>query len=859
MNPLLLFIIFACFSVCFGFDRSQIDTDPDTSPLNPEVSRNKIFVKEPFQVDLVASEPLVNEPICMVWGGDGSLYVVELRGYMQDLDNTGAQAPVGRVVRLVDENQDGIWDKKSVFIDELVEPRALLAVKGGILVGAPPNIFFCKDTNGDGVADVQKSIYDKFGSRNGNVEHKHNGLMWGLDNWIYNAKTSDRYQYIPDDQGGKIIQGKTGFRGQWGITQDNVGNLYSTINSNPWTGEMIGLDYLMHDNLSFDPMFNDLARIEPDFKTVWPIQGTADAQAGRGILRKEDRSLIKFTAIGGQTLFRGDKLGEEMVGQYFIPEPVGRLVRRGIFLEDEDGFKTLTNPEKENQVEFLASKDPNFRPVYSYTGPDGCLYIIDMYRGIIQDGNWTKEGSYLRKEIKRRNLDKNIQRGRIYRVIKKGFEADRIPKMDFFSNEQLILALAHPNGWWRDEAQKRLVLAKDRSVVPELKKLLSEENSGLGRLHAIWTLQGLNAWDKDLARIAVKDEDWRVQVAAIRASENSMLNDSEFVQLFDDMEVSNVRVAKQLILSLGLCNSKKGVSKPVKSTASQIVSKVSMKHFTNELIVLSTVVSMKGKEIQMLANIYESNTPASQSETWIRILSRVILKSGNAETVKYLVNGALKKDLEFQKMVIHSIADAIPQNKTRKRLQVNLVRFDSKPEALTQLAKISKLDTETAKKMKVAMRWFTWPGESRFDQEFAVPPMVAWEKELYSQGSTIYSGLCSACHGKEGEGVKMGANQYLAPAFAGNKRVGGKQDVVTRILLHGMTGPIDNVTYGGLMASMGNNDDKWLAAVLTYIRRSWGNEASTISEHDVRAIRRKYVDRKTPWTQKELAVKSKKK
>jgi len=153
-----------CLSLSFAQNRNIIK-NPDVTPLSPAESQKRLKIRKPFQIDLIASEPMVNEPICMAWGGDGALYVVELRGYMQDVEHTGAQDPVGQVVRLVDTNNDGVMDKQTVFVDKLVEPRAIMAVKGGILVGAPPNIFFCKDTDNDGVADVRKSIYDRFAKK----------------------------------------------------------------------------------------------------------------------------------------------------------------------------------------------------------------------------------------------------------------------------------------------------------------------------------------------------------------------------------------------------------------------------------------------------------------------------------------------------------------------------------------------------------------------------------------------------------------------------------------------------------------------------------------------------------------------
>lgn len=829
-------------SIAIAQERPAIDIDPDVTPLAPQESQKTIQVMAPFTADLIAAEPMINEPICMAWGGDGALYVVELLGYMQDVDHTGAQDPVGQVVRLEDTNGDGIMDKQSVFVDKLVEPRTVMAVKGGILVAAPPNVYFCQDTSGDGVADVRHSIYDRYAGRGGNVEHKDNGLMWGVDNYLYNAKSATKYQYRQDKDGGKLTTpAKTSFRGQWGITQDNIGHIYATGNTTPWIGEQIAYEYLLHNKLSHDRSFANLERQEDDFSVVWPIVGTPDVQGGKGAIRKEDNTLQRFTSIGGQTIFRGDKLGDDMVGQYFIPEPVGRLVRRAT-IEDRDGFRTLVNPAKEQKTEFIASSDPNFRPVHAYTGPDGCLYIVDMYRGIIQDGNWVRPGSYLREEVLRKGLDKNIQRGRIYRISKDGEKPGKIPKFDEFSSKQLVQALSHPNGWWRDEAQKRIVIAQDKSTISDLKKLAIKGKEPLARLHAIWTLRGLDAWDKKLAELAINDRDWRVQFSAIRASELVIQKDQDFIMSLAKVKPINREVAKQLVLSLGLCNTTKGVAKPIQELSSKLIQKIAMNDPSNEVLILSTIASLPGQELVLLNSTLAKQGAAQDSTPWLKTLTRLIIKSGDTNKVQHLLEQANKSSEKNQMVIIQSIAAALPQHGN-----VSLIRFTEKPKALDAFAKTHG-DSEAYSQ---AMIWFTWPGEARFDKPYAQTKMKHWEKNLFDRGQTIYGGLCSACHGAEGEGVKAG-DGFLAPPLAGNKRVEGHVEPVLKVLLHGLTGPIEGETYSGLMAAMGSNDDEWIAAVSTYIRRAWGNVGGTVPGHAVKNVRNKNKDRTTPWTEAEL-------
>src|SRR5690606_15076435 len=218
------------------------------------------------------------------------------------------------------------------------------------------------------------------------------------------------------------------------------------------------------------------------------------------------------------------KLPPSVYGNLFIPEPVGRLVRRAK-VKIEDGKKVLYNAYDER--EFLASKDLNFRPVQANTGPDGCLYIVDMYRGIIQESNWTKEGSHIRPVIMRKGLDRNIGRGRIYRIVHEQIKPDKKPYLLDESVNGLLSYLGHPNGWYRNTAQKLIILKNDQSIVPALKEIalnnesfwtnmFGDKDYGLERVHALWTLEGLHAVDQPLVIKKLSDADPRVRITAVR-------------------------------------------------------------------------------------------------------------------------------------------------------------------------------------------------------------------------------------------------------------------------------------------------------------------------------------------------------
>ena len=249
---------------------------------------------------------------------------------------------------------------------------------------------------------------------------------------------------------------------------------------------------------------------------VWPLVGLADFQGGASRVRPTDKTLNHFTASCGQEVVRGDRLPAVLRGDVLISEPVGRLIRRAK-VKVEDGITTISNPHSHS--EFIRSTDPNFRIVNIANGPDGCLYLVDMYRGIIQEGNWTKEGSYLRKVIQQYGMEKVVSHGRIWRLRHKDFAPGPQPRMLEESASQLVSHLEHPNGWWRDTAQKLLVLKADKSVVAALAQMARASKNPLARIHALWTLEGLGALDADSIRTFLKDSDPQLRAQGIRVAE----------------------------------------------------------------------------------------------------------------------------------------------------------------------------------------------------------------------------------------------------------------------------------------------------------------------------------------------------
>lgn len=484
---------------------------PPVKPLSVAESLKHVQLPKGYRLEPVLSEPDVAEPVAISFDGDGRMFVVEMRTYMQDIDGNGEHDPKSRVSLHWSSNGDGVYDKHSVFADNLLIPRMVLPLdKGRALIGETDtsDIYLWTDADGDGVAEKKEKWFEG-GPRGGNMEHQPSGLIWSSDNWLYTTYNAYRLRW--NQAGGAPLKENTAPNGgQWGVSQDDWGKQWF-VNAGGEKGPVNFQTPIVYG------AFNVTGQFEPGFDVVWPAIGLADVQGGDRRFRPEDGTLNHFTATCGGEIYRGDRLPEEVRGNLFFGEPVGRLMRR-TKIDVRDGLTYLSNPH--GQGEFLRSTDPLFRPMQMANAPDGTLFIVDMYRGIIQEGNWVREGSYLRKVVQQYGLDKPVARGRIYRLVHDSTKPDAAPKMNSETPAELVAHLAHPNGWWRDTAQKLLVLKQDKSVVPALTKMATSDKNPLARFHALWTLEGLDALDAKLVRAALKDGNPQMRAAAIRVSES---------------------------------------------------------------------------------------------------------------------------------------------------------------------------------------------------------------------------------------------------------------------------------------------------------------------------------------------------
>ncbi len=557
----------------------------DTSPFIPaDQSVRYMQVEEGFEVKLVASEPLVSTPVAMTFDDRGRIWVVEMNGYMPDIEANGEDIPNGKIVILEDKNGDGVADHRIVFLDSLVMPRALCLVEDGILVAEPSNLWFYEIRNDK---PAKKTLVDPEYIVGGNAEHQPNGLYRALDNWIYSARSTKRYRR----KNNQWITEHTHIRGQWGLTQDDHGRLYTNNNS-----QNLFADY-------FSPSLGAANANQPTIagfgvnainnNRVYPARPTPGVNRGYlpGIL-DDSLKLINFTAACGPLVYRGGLFGKDYALNAFVAEPGANLIKRNIL--KFDGYITKGQQAYDGK-EFLTSTDERFRPVSLYDGPDGAMYIVDMHRGVLE--HLTFLTPYLKDEIKKRNLELPVNAGRIYKIVPKGTKT-KFPKLTGDA-DYLVSMLPSPNGWLRDYAQKTLIDRKLTEAVPALRKALSSPT--LASVHALWTLEGLGALTaNDLLPLLQSSASPDIRLQALTAIPSVISSDNYalFLKELEKILQENDQLSAPYIGFLT------GVIRKYNPEAATALSKSLVSKYANNIYVADAVVSnLHNKEVDFQKDI----------------------------------------------------------------------------------------------------------------------------------------------------------------------------------------------------------------------------------------------------------------
>ncbi|MDB5320091.1 MAG: cytochrome c [Phycisphaerales bacterium] len=502
-------------------------------------------VRPGFAMELAASEPNVVSPVAMAFDENGRLFVVEMIDYSERRDEK-----LGRIRLLEDTDGDGVFDKATVYAEGLPWPTAVFPWKGGVFVGCTPDILYFKDTDGDGKADERRVVFTGFGTgvKKLNVQALLNSFNWGLDNRIHGAASFNAGSITRPGSNDKPVEmrGK-GFAfdpassqliaenggGQHGLSFDDWGRMY--VGSNSRHIQTFAYDARYADrnpafamptpllDIAVDGPAAEVYRASPEepwrvIRTKWRVSGISS-----GPIEGGGRSAGYFTGATGVTIYRGNAYGPDYEGDAFIGDAGGNLVHRKKIRPHGVIVKAERAADEQNR-EFVASTDTWFRPVQFANGPDGCLYVIDMYRETIEHP-WSLPES-LKKHL---DLNSGNDRGRIYRVVPNGFKRPAKLRLGEASMEELVRTLAHPNGWHRDTAARLIYEKQDKSAVRLLEALLAshgakpqaadERTTALGGIHAMYALEGLGALNAAHLLTVMDDSNEHVRQHAIKLSE----------------------------------------------------------------------------------------------------------------------------------------------------------------------------------------------------------------------------------------------------------------------------------------------------------------------------------------------------
>ena len=615
----------------------QVDFPP---PKSPEESLAAIKVLDDWKVELVAAEPLLEDPVAFDWGPNGQLWVAEMCDYPNGMawDKPGDRlgVPGGRIRLLTDTDGNGRYDQSSLFLDNVPFPNGVKAWRKGVLVTAAPVIFYAEDTDNDGRADKREVLYTGFAE--GNQQHRANGLRWGVDNWLYIAN---------GDSGGKIKSAKKGTevaingrdvrirpddgdieaqsgQTQFGRCRDDWNNWFGGNNANPLWHYVLD-DHYLRRNPHFAPPA--VRRDVPEVPGAAPVFPTS-----RTLARFNDfHTANRFTSACSPEVYR-DERSQKVLGadktHVFICEPVHNLVHHEVIFADGVSFRSR-RAENEKDREFFASSDNWCRPSMVRSGPDGAIWISDMYRQVIEHPEWIPI-SFQRKLDLRAGSD----RGRIYRVSSaRAKELPAIPQLDKLATPTLVKVLEHPNGWQRDMAQQILQWRRDAAAVAELERMVTDSKSPLGRLHALCTLDGLGQLRPEVTLSALKDSHPGVRRNAIRLAEPQLNQSTQLsaavARLAGDPEVT---VRMQVAYSLGEWKD---------AAAGQALAAIANSDAKDEMVLAAVLSSANESNIGSLtAQLLNAQQPPT---TLVQRLLATAFGLGNKGGVNRIISTALQR------------------------------------------------------------------------------------------------------------------------------------------------------------------------------------------------------------------------
>lgn len=635
------------------------------SPVLPKDALSTFQLEPGFKIELLAAEPLISDPVDMEIDEYGRLYVVEMHGY--PLDNTGT----GVIKLLSDTNSDGQMDKSIVFADGLTLPNSIMRWKKGVLITDAPNVLYFEDTNGDSKADIKDTMLTGFALSN--PQHNLNSPVLGIDNWIYLAHEgivhTDTYQKEFGDEGTEIyyparpnsprltknasgrsvrfrpdqhLLEETSSKTQFGHAFDPWGRHLLVSNANHIIQEVIAATYLKRNpNLLVSDATQSLSD-HANAAEVFPINKNPEHQL------LTDVGVI--TSACGITSYQGGAFPQAFENACFVAEPVSNLVH--VDKLKDTGASFVASRIHSNR-EFLASTDSWFRPVNMYTGPDGALYVVDYYRQIIEHPEWMGE-----EVVKSGELYNGHDRGRIYRITPTNVKAADWTsglQLGNVTNEQLVEQLSNPNSWWRLNAQRLLVDRKKKTITPALIKMAQNAASPLGRLHALWTLEGLQELKPELIQQALKDPVAGVRENAIKLA-NHDLPDLR-IALMELQDDEDAKVRFQLLCTIGSIND---------PDVLRVRNKLLFRDINDKWVQVAALSGSSFQTASLLNVVLDSFRKESTAyASMVQRLSAMTAASKNRATIHQLIQKATSGEKnEWQAPLLEGLAQGF---KTQKR------------------------------------------------------------------------------------------------------------------------------------------------------------------------------------------------
>jgi len=544
--------IIACVSFSLAAAEEAAPKALPQSPLSPEETLREFVLHPALRIELVAAEPEVIDPVAIRFDENGLMWVVEMRDYPNG--PKPGSPPMSRIKVLEDRDGDGHYETAHVFADKLLFATGIQPWKGGVVVTLAGKVEFLRDIDGDFRADLRETWFTGFAEQNPQLRANHptfaldnhiyvaNGLRGGdviatRKKWAGNAKplsiSGRDFRFNPNTG---TFEGVSGV-GQFGLAFDDFGNRFICSNRNPCMHVVLNDgDIKRNPNLAVSSVIHNVSpsgegsRVFPISRT-WTTSTTHEGQ---------------FTAACGVTVYRGDLLPKEFRGNSFTCEPTGNMVHRDVLQPDGATFSSRPGREK---VEFLATRDEWFRAVNLANGPDGALYVIDMYRAVIEHPQWVPD-----ELKKRRDLRYGDDRGRIYRIVPADKTAERrVPiALSTVSTVELVKLLKHTNAWHRETAARLIFERQDEAAVKPLRKLVTEGSTATSRLHALWALDGLGKLTITSLAAALRDKHPRVAEPAVRLIDERHFNDASIRDnLLGLADSDDARLRFQVALALG--------------------------------------------------------------------------------------------------------------------------------------------------------------------------------------------------------------------------------------------------------------------------------------------------------------------